>query len=176
MFSVQFSSVMSDSLQPHGLQHARLPCSSLNSIYCSRPNSGLPSWGSCPGHWTSMFSFLCSQEEPGKCLQILIIAPLNINSIFFWQYHSLIQNYVCMYVWYHIMCAQSPSHVCLFVTPWVVACQSLLSTEFSSQEYCSGLPFSSPEDLPNPGIVAGSPALIGGFFPTEPPGKLSGAT
>ena len=28
--SVQFSSVMSDSLRPHGLQHARLPCPSSN--------------------------------------------------------------------------------------------------------------------------------------------------
>ena len=34
--SVQFScSVMSDSLQPHGLQHARLPCSSLTPRACS---------------------------------------------------------------------------------------------------------------------------------------------
>ena len=28
--SVQFSSVMSDSLQPHGLQHTRIPCPSLS--------------------------------------------------------------------------------------------------------------------------------------------------
>jgi len=34
--SVQFScSVVSDSLQPHGLQHARLPCSSLTPRACS---------------------------------------------------------------------------------------------------------------------------------------------
>ena len=34
--SVQFSrSVMSDSLQPHGLQHARLPCPSLTPRICS---------------------------------------------------------------------------------------------------------------------------------------------
>ena len=33
-----------------------------------------------------------------------------------------------------------------------VARQAPLSTEFSRQEYCSGLPFSSPGDLPNPGI------------------------
>ena len=30
---------------------------------------------------------------------------------------------------------------------------------FSRQEYWSGLPFLSPEDLPNPGIEPGSPAL-----------------
>jgi len=29
---------------------------------------------------------------------------------------------------------------------------------FSRQEYWSGLPFSSPRDLPDPGIESGSPA------------------
>jgi len=31
--------------------------------------------------------------------------------------------------------------------------------EFSRQEYWSALPFSSPEDLPDPGIEPWSPAL-----------------
>ena len=46
--------------------------------------------------------------------------------------------------------------------------------EFSRQEYWSGLPFSSLGDLPNQGIELTSPmtpALAGGFFITEPPGK-----
>ena len=42
---------------------------------------------------------------------------------------------------------------------------------FSRQEYWSGLPFSSPGDLPNLAIEPTSPALAGGFFTTEPPGK-----
>jgi len=45
---------------------------------------------------------------------------------------------------------------------------------FSRQEYWSGLPFPSPEDLPDPGIELGSlmsPALAAGFFTTEPSGK-----
>ena len=33
--SVQFSSIASDSLWPHGLQHARLPCPSLSPEVCS---------------------------------------------------------------------------------------------------------------------------------------------
>ena len=33
------------------------------------------------------------------------------------------------------------------------------------------LPFPSPGDLPNLGIEPASPALAGGFFTTEPPGK-----
>ena len=43
--------------------------------------------------------------------------------------------------------------------------------DFPSWEYWSGLPFPSPEDLPNPGIEPTSPTLAGVFFTTEPPGK-----
>ena len=42
---------------------------------------------------------------------------------------------------------------------------------FPRQESWSGLPFPSPGDLPDPGIEPMSPALAGGFFTTEPPGK-----
>ena len=42
---------------------------------------------------------------------------------------------------------------------------------FSRQEYWSGLPFPSPEDLPEPGIEPGSPALQEDTLPSEPPGK-----
>ena len=69
------------------------------------------------------------------------------------------------------VCALSLSHVQLFATPWTVSLQVPLSVEFSRQEYWSGLPFSPPGDLPNPGIKLGSlrsPALAGGFFTTVP--------
>ena len=39
---------------------------------------------------------------------------------------------------------------------------------FPRQEHWSGLPFPSPEDLPNPGIEPASPAMEDGFFTTEP--------
>ena len=55
--------------------------------------------------------------------------------------------------------------------PQTVAVQAPLSMGFPRQEYWSGLLFSSPGDLPNPGIKSVSPALAGGFFTTEPPGK-----
>ena len=60
-------------------------------------------------------------------------------------------------------------------TQWTLAHQASLSLGFPRQEYWSGLPFPSPGDLPNPGIKPGSPvspALVGGFFTTEPPRKL----
>ena len=59
----------------------------------------------------------------------------------------------------------------LLVTSWTAARQALLSMGFFKQEYCSGLPFSSPGDLPNLGIKPVSLAMAGGFFTAEPPGK-----
>ena len=63
------------------------------------------------------------------------------------------------------------SHVQLFVAPWTVARQDPpLSMEFSRQEYWSGLPFPTPEDLPDPGIKPSflmSPALADVFFTTS---------
>ena len=63
-----------------------------------------------------------------------------------------------------------------FATPWTVAHQASLLMGFSRQEYWSGLPFPPPGDLPDPGIKLASPALAGGFFATEPPGKTTQAT
>ena len=56
-----------------------------------------------------------------------------------------------------------------YVTPWTVGHQAPLSMEFSKQEYWSGLPFTTPGDLPNPGIKPTSlvsPARAGRFFTT----------
>ena len=63
------------------------------------------------------------------------------------------------------------SRVQLFATPWTGAYQVPLSMGFSRQESWSGLPFSFPEDLPDPGIEPGSPALQADALTSEPPGK-----
>ena len=55
--------------------------------------------------------------------------------------------------------------------PWTVACQAPVSMEFSRQEYWSGLPFSSPGDLPHPGIKPRSPVLQADSLPSEPLGE-----
>ena len=49
--------------------------------------------------------------------------------------------------------------------------QAPVSMRFSRQGYWSGLPFPSPEDLPNPGIKPRSPALWQILFPAEALGK-----
>ena len=62
-----------------------------------------------------------------------------------------------------------------FATPRTVARHAPLSLGFPRQEYWSGLPFSSPGDLPNRGIKPGSLALQEVSLPSEPPGKPHGA-
>ena len=62
-----------------------------------------------------------------------------------------------------------------FAAPWTVAHQAPLSMGVSRQECWSGLPFPPPGDLPNPGMEhmsPMSPALVGVFFTTVPPGRI----
>ena len=57
------------------------------------------------------------------------------------------------------MKVKSLSCVQLFATLWTVAWQAPSSMGFPGQEYWSGLPFPTREDLPNPGIRPRSPTL-----------------
>ena len=71
-----------------------------------------------------------------------------------------------------IMCKRAESlQSCLTLwDPMVCSPQAPLSMGFSRQEYWSGLPCSSPGDLPNPGIKPSSlpsPSLSGRFFTTS---------
>ena len=70
------------------------------------------------------------------------------------------------------MKVKSLSCVRLFATLWTVAYQASPSMGFSKQEYWSGLPFSSPGDLPNPGIEPRSPALEADALTSEPQRSL----
>ena len=65
-----------------------------------------------------------------------------------------------------IVCACMFSCVWLFATPWIVACQALLSTEFFRQEYWIGLPFPTPGGIPKPGIESTFPGPPGRLFTT----------
>ena len=57
------------------------------------------------------------------------------------------------------------------VTSWTVACQAPLSMGFSRPEYWSELPFSSPGDLPDPGIEPRSSKLQADSLLAELQGK-----
>ena len=98
-YSVQFShSVMSDSLRPHGLQHARLPCPSptlracLNSCPLSQrcppttSSSAIP-FSSCLQSFPASGSFLMSQffESGGQSIGVSVstsVLPINIQDWF----------------------------------------------------------------------------------------------
>ena len=72
--------------------------------------------------------------------------------------------YVLQFEWKSLSC------IWLFVTPWSAVYQAPLPMEFSRPEYCSGLPFRHPGDLPDPGTKPASlpsSALAGGFFITS---------
>ena len=68
-----------------------------------------------------------------------------------------------------LCCAQSSL---IFAAPGTLAQQAPLSTEFPRQEYWSGLPFPSPENLPDSGIEPTSLAspTLAGSLPSAPPG------
>ena len=50
------------------------------------------------------------------------------------------------------------------MTLWTIACPARLYMGFSRQQYCSGLPFPTPGELPDPRIESMSPAFAGRFF------------
>ena len=62
------------------------------------------------------------------------------------------------------------SRIQLFVTLWTVAYQAPPPMGFSRQEYWSGFPFPSPENLPNPRIEPWYLILQADTLPSEPPG------
>ena len=53
------------------------------------------------------------------------------------------------------------------MTPQTVAGQAPRSMGFPREENWSGLPFPSPEDLPDPGIKSGPPALQADSLPAH---------
>ena len=68
-------------------------------------------------------------------------------------------------------CLLSCCLVRLFPIPRTVARQAPLSVGLSRQKFWSGLPFASPEDLPNPGIKPASPALQADSLPLNHQGS-----
>ena len=93
------------------------------------------------------------------------------NSIYILIHTYGINTYKLNYRDIGYMYVKSLSWVWLFVTPWTVAHQVPWSMGFSRHEYWSGLPFPSPEDLPNTGIKPRSPALHADALPSELRGK-----
>ena len=89
-------SIMSNSLQPHGLHHARLPCPSLCPGICSNScplsqwchptiSSSITPFSSCPWSFPASESFLMSQlfASGGQSIRASAsVLPMNIQGFF----------------------------------------------------------------------------------------------
>ena len=75
---------------------------------------------------------------------------------------------------YEALCMPACSAVSDSVTPWTGAHQAPLFTEFSRQDYWSGLPCSPLGELLDPGIELRSPALQADSLPLSPRGSPIG--
>ena len=107
-----------------------------------------------------------------------VCKPILLNGIFAKLFNFVAASIIILVVFLRLrhecMHAQSISPTQLCGPPWTVDHQAPLSMGFPRQEYWSGLPFTSPGDLPNPGIkptYSEFPTLTGRFFTTPPPGK-----
>ena len=112
---------------------------------------------------------LWTRDLPG-CARLCAPPPLKPFPIFL-SCHISLSGPKCSHVQI-ISDTQACSIVSDSATPGTVACQAPLSLGFPRQEYGTGFPFPSPGDLPDPGFKPTSPALVGGFFTTEPSREL----
>ena len=99
------------------------------------------------GGWQPTPVSLPEKSHGRGCKESDMTEPLNRRK----QTKHFIVPFICHGHLYNIYTC-SLSHVQLFAAPWTEAHQSSLSMEFSRQEYWSGLPYSPPRDLPDPGI------------------------
>ena len=122
IFLLLSHSVMSDSLRPHGLQHAGLPCPPPTPGVCSN-SCPLRQW--ChPTISSSVTCFSsCPQSFPasGSFPKTLFQGPSNLFFVSNWYLPSTLQELN------HVLSVQSLSHVQLFATPWIAARQAFLS-------------------------------------------------
>ena len=83
--------------------------------------------------------------------------------------HYKNEQSVCVYVkGERVSCSQVSDSA----APCTATCQAPLSMGFSRQEYWSGYPFPSPNNLLNPGIKPGLAVLQADSLQSEPPGML----
>ena len=154
---------MSDSLWPHGLQHARLSIANfLSLLKLMSIESVMPS-----SHLILCCSLLLSPSIFSSIRVFSSESVLHIKWPKYWSFSFSISpsNEYCQSYWSPINhcnchglypCENVMASVCvclvtcvqLSAAPSTIACQAPLSMEFSRQEYWSGLPFHTPEDLP----------------------------
>ena len=85
-------------------------------------------------------TFIHSGLDVRKSLLGLVFLPFFLQEV--WEL------FFPLFFFFLLLSACMLSHVWLFVTPWIVACQVPLSMGSSRQEYQSGFPFPPPGNLP----------------------------
>ena len=159
--SVQFScSVMSDSLRPHGLQHARPPCPSptfgvyLNSCplswWCHLTiSSSVIPFSSRLQSFPASGSFQMSQFFASSGQSIATLPQALLKTQTYLLLHSFLLIFLIFQttVWnffvhqgcdWWISSSENHSVMSNSATPWTLAHQATLSMGFSRQEYWSG--------------------------------------
>ena len=109
--------------------------------------------------WTRIWANSGRQWRTGKPRVLQSLESQRVG------HYLVTQSELCSTKWFCSVMSNS-------VIPWTVVYQAPLSMEFSRQKYWSGLPFPSPEDLPDPGIKPRSPTLQADALPSEPPGNF----
>ena len=84
---------------------------------------------------------------------------------------NLFNTVISEWVTYLLLCAESLSHVRLFVTPWTVAHQALLSMGILQARILEWVAMPSSRGSSDPRIEPRSPELQADSLPSEPPGK-----
>ena len=139
--------------------------------------------------------WICAFRVLKVLLGSLACTVHGVTEIQMWLSDRTKTTVIILYIWYYLrVCAGIPAReyphsqtlwikvfleserkvkslscVRLFGTLWTVGYQASPSMGFSRQGYWSGLPFSSPGDLPDPGIKPRSPALEADALTSEPP-------
>ena len=144
---VQFTSVVSDSLWPHGPQHTRPPCASPTARVHPNPcplswwcyptiSSSVVPFSSCPQLFSASGSFQISQffasggQSIGLLLLLLLLLTVVSDSVRPQrQWKVKVKS---------LRCVRLPA------TPWTAAHQAPPSMGLSRQEYWSGVPLPSP--------------------------------
>ena len=117
-------------------------------------------------HYLFCFYFLYSrriiEDHRGSCFMSSSVQPM-FSSKFYIVFCLTFRSSIH----FEFIFVYGINYVQLFCNPMVY----IQSMEFSSPQYCSGKPFPSPGDLPNPGIKPRSPALQAHSLPAGPPGE-----
>ena len=151
--AVLSQSAISDSLQPHGLQTARLlcPCRFFRQEY----------WNGFPCLLQGIFPTQGSNPVLPHCRQLFYLLSHQVSPMSHQGNANQNHNEIPLH-----------SHQDGKETKVTQLCLTLCDPmEFSRPEYWSGQPFPSPGDLPNPGIEPGSSTLQEDSLPAEPQGK-----